>query len=75
VAVAGVGCHVFTVGASQELTTIAVCRLYLRRPPAQHEQYRLDRILKRKAEQGVRIFVQVYKVRLLYTLTVPFSTD
>lgn len=48
-------------------STIWICdwwfspELYLRRPAAQHEAYRLDRILKRKAEQGVRIFVQVYK--------------
>ena len=35
--------------------------LYLRRPPAYHEEWRLDRILKRKAEQGVKIYVVVYK--------------
>ncbi|KAI0071462.1 phospholipase D/nuclease [Panus rudis PR-1116 ss-1] len=35
--------------------------LYLRRPPAYKEQWRLDRILKRKAEQGVKIYVVVYK--------------
>ncbi|KAI0703476.1 phospholipase D/nuclease [Cytidiella melzeri] len=35
--------------------------LYLRRPPAHNEQWRLDRILKRKAEQGVKIYVVVYK--------------
>lgn len=52
----------------QATSTIWICdwwlspQLYLRRPPAQYEQYRLDRILKRKAEQGVRIFVQIYKV-------------
>lgn len=34
--------------------------LYLRRPPALHEEWRLDRLLKRKAEQGVKIFVIVY---------------
>lgn len=33
----------------------------MRRPPAQHEEWRLDRVLKRKAEQGVRVFVIVYK--------------
>ncbi|KAG8909007.1 Phospholipase D1 [Tulasnella sp. 403] len=33
--------------------------LYLRRPAK--EQFRLDRILKRKAEQGVKIFVILYK--------------
>lgn len=35
--------------------------LYLRRPPAKHEDYRLDRLLKRKAEQGVKIYIMVYK--------------
>ncbi|GAA6062083.1 hypothetical protein JCM10212_006506 [Sporobolomyces blumeae] len=35
--------------------------LYLRRPPAKHEEYRLDRLLKRKAEQGVKVFIVVYK--------------
>ncbi|KIY68459.1 phospholipase D/nuclease [Cylindrobasidium torrendii FP15055 ss-10] len=35
--------------------------LYLRRPPAEHERWRLDRILKRKAEQGVKVHVIVYK--------------
>ena len=39
--------------------------LYLRRPPAYNSEWRLDRILKRKAEQGVKIYVVVYKeVRL-----------
>ncbi|KAF8063199.1 hypothetical protein FPV67DRAFT_1672236 [Lyophyllum atratum] len=35
--------------------------LYLRRPPAHFPEWRLDRILKRKAEQGVKIHVIVYK--------------
>ncbi|KAJ2806106.1 hypothetical protein H4R20_001816 [Coemansia guatemalensis] len=35
--------------------------LHLRRPPSQHEEYRLDRLLKRKAEEGVKIYVYVYK--------------
>jgi hypothetical protein len=35
----------------------------LRRPPAQHPEYRLDRLLKRKAEEGVKIYIVVYKVR------------
>ena len=35
--------------------------LYLRRPPACHPEWRLDRVLKRKAEQGVKIYVIVYK--------------
>jgi len=35
--------------------------LYLRRPPTNNEEYRLDRLLKKKAEQGVKIYVVVYK--------------
>lgn len=35
--------------------------LYLRRPPALFPEYRLDRLLLRKAEQGVSVRVIVYK--------------
>lgn len=35
--------------------------LYLRRPPAYNPEWRLDRVLKRKAQQGVKIYVIVYK--------------
>ncbi|KAI0933193.1 hypothetical protein AcV7_004734 [Taiwanofungus camphoratus] len=35
--------------------------LYLRRPATHNFEWRLDRILKRKAEQGVRVYVVVYK--------------
>ncbi|KNZ45333.1 hypothetical protein VP01_823g3 [Puccinia sorghi] len=35
--------------------------LYLRRPPAQNQKWRLDRLLERKANEGVQIFVIVYK--------------
>lgn len=35
--------------------------LYLRRPPAQNEQYRLDNMLKAAAERGVQVNVIVYK--------------
>ncbi|KAL6914069.1 hypothetical protein FSST1_011829 [Fusarium sambucinum] len=35
--------------------------LYLRRPPAKNEQYRLDRMLKAAAERGVKIYIVVYK--------------
>lgn len=31
--------------------------IYLRRPPAYYPEWRLDKLLKRKAEQGVRVFV------------------
>ncbi|GAA5939858.1 hypothetical protein JCM3775_007130 [Rhodotorula graminis] len=35
--------------------------LFLRRPPEAHPEFRLDRLLLRKAEQGVDIYVMVYK--------------
>jgi phospholipase D1/2 len=33
----------------------------LRRPPAENQEWRLDQILKRRAEAGVKIFVMVYR--------------
>ncbi len=38
-----------------------VFHLQLRRPAALFPEWRLDRLLKRKAEEGVRIYVMVYK--------------
>ncbi|KAL2889644.1 Phospholipase D1 [Ceratocystis lukuohia] len=35
--------------------------LFLRRPPLDNAQWRLDQVLKRKAEQGVKIYVSVYR--------------
>lgn len=35
--------------------------LYLRRPANGNQEWRLDRVLKRKAEEGVKIFVIVYR--------------
>jgi phospholipase D1/2 len=35
--------------------------LYLRRPPSANEQYRLDRVLHRAAQRGVKINIIVYK--------------
>lgn len=35
--------------------------LFLRRPPFHHQQWRLDNVLKRAAERGVKIYVIVYK--------------
>ena len=35
--------------------------LFLRRPPYFNQEWRLDQILKRKAEQGVKIYIVVYK--------------
>lgn len=35
--------------------------VYMRRPPAISQKWRLDRLLQRKADQGVKIFVIVYR--------------
>lgn len=35
--------------------------LHLRRPPSQNEQYRLDRLLLKKANEGVKIHILIYK--------------
>jgi phospholipase D1/2 len=35
--------------------------LYLRRPAAEFEDFRLDRLLKRKAQEGVQVRIIVYK--------------
>ncbi|PTU17859.1 hypothetical protein P175DRAFT_0504612 [Aspergillus ochraceoroseus IBT 24754] len=35
--------------------------LFLRRPPFQEQEWRLDQVLKRRAEAGVKIYVIVYK--------------
>jgi hypothetical protein len=35
--------------------------VYLRRPCELYEDYRLDRVLKRRAEAGVKVYIIVYK--------------
>ncbi|KAK9728794.1 hypothetical protein K7432_000759 [Basidiobolus ranarum] len=35
--------------------------VYLRRPPSENQDFRLDRLLKKKAEEGVIINIMVYK--------------
>jgi phospholipase D1/2 len=35
--------------------------IFLRRPPSQYPEYRLDRLLAKKAEQGVKVHIIVYK--------------
>ncbi|KAF9899008.1 hypothetical protein BX616_003365 [Lobosporangium transversale] len=48
-------------------TEIYICdwwlspELYLRRPPEKNEEFRLDRLLKKKAMEGVMIYIVVYK--------------
>ncbi|KAF9968644.1 hypothetical protein BGZ70_000961 [Mortierella alpina] len=56
-------------------TEIYICdwwlspELYLRRPPEKNEEFRLDRLLKKKAMEGVMIYIVVYKeVSLALTL-------
>ncbi|KAL1842573.1 hypothetical protein VTJ49DRAFT_4856 [Mycothermus thermophilus] len=47
--------------------TIYICdwwlspELFLRRPPSYNREWRLDRVLKRRAEAGVKIYVIVYR--------------
>ncbi|THG95529.1 hypothetical protein EW145_g7942, partial [Phellinidium pouzarii] len=43
--------------------------LYLRRPPAYYPEWRLDRLLQRKAQEGVHIYVVVYKEVLVLCFT------
>lgn len=40
--------------------------IFLKRPATQDNYWRLDQVLKRKAQQGVRIFVLIYTVRLWF---------
>ncbi|KAI9486219.1 MAG: hypothetical protein EXX96DRAFT_626299 [Benjaminiella poitrasii] len=35
--------------------------LFLRRPANEHQEWRLDRLLKRKADQNVKIYIIIYK--------------
>jgi phospholipase D1/2 len=35
--------------------------LYMRRPPAISQKWRLDRLLQRKAQEGVKVFVIIYR--------------
>jgi phospholipase D1/2 len=44
----------------------------MRRPPYYNQEWRLDQILKRKAEEGVKIYVIVYReVEVHCTLALP----
>lgn len=46
--------------------------LYLRRAPEGNQEWRIDRLLKRKAEEGVKIFVVVYRN---YGQTIPIDSS
>jgi phosphatidylserine/phosphatidylglycerophosphate/cardiolipin synthase-like enzyme len=43
--------------------------VYLKRPPAQYPESRIDRLLQKKAEEGVKIYVIVYK-EVSFSLTI-----
>jgi phospholipase D1/2 len=45
--------------------------IYLKRPVIQGEKWRLDKLLKRKAEQGVKVYVLIYKE---IELTLPINS-
>lgn len=47
--------------------------LYLRRPPAQNNKYRLDNMLQAAAERGVQIRIIVFK-EVEQALTCKFSS-
>ncbi|KAK2595950.1 hypothetical protein QQS21_006480 [Conoideocrella luteorostrata] len=56
-----------SVALEQAKESIYICdwwlspELFLRRPPFHQQDYRLDKVLKRRAEAGVKIYVSVYK--------------
>ena len=59
--------HAVSVALERAKETIYICdwwlspELFLRRPPYFNQEWRLDKVLKRRAEAGVKIFVIVYK--------------
>jgi phospholipase D1/2 len=59
--------HAVSVGLESAKETIYIedwwlsPELFLRRPPYFNREWRLDQIIKRKAEQGVKIYIIVYK--------------
>lgn len=59
--------HAVSVALERAKETIYIAdwwlspELYLRRPPAFNQDWRLDYVLKRAAERGVKIYVIVYK--------------
>jgi len=57
--------------ASPQLTYFE--ELYLRRPPAKFPEWRIDRLLKSKAQQGVKVYIIVYKASLLVAFTPSYS--
>lgn len=56
-----------SVALEQARESIYICgwwlspELFLRRPPYHKQDYRLDQVLKRRAEAGLKIYVSVYK--------------
>ncbi|CAM1511164.1 Fc.00g086770.m01.CDS01 [Cosmosporella sp. VM-42] len=56
-----------SVALEQAKESIYICdwwlspELFLRRPPYHNQEFRIDKLLKRKAAEGVKVFVNVYK--------------
>lgn len=59
--------HAVSVGIENAQTDIWIMdwwlspELYLRRPPSENEEYRLDRMIKAAADRGVKVNLMVYK--------------
>lgn len=52
--------------------------LFLKRPPGErgNEEWRLDKVLKRAAERGVKVYIIVYKeVSWLFQVSLALSCD
>ncbi|KAF4969511.1 hypothetical protein FZEAL_10221, partial [Fusarium zealandicum] len=59
--------HAVSVALSEAKESIYIMgwwvspELFLRRPPYHNQEFRLDKLLKKKAEEGVQIYVSIYK--------------
>lgn len=61
--------HMWAVSAALEMAKDVIFihdwwlspQLYLRRPASGNQQWRIDRLLQRKAQQGVKIYIIVYR--------------
>ncbi|KAI7872737.1 hypothetical protein BDF14DRAFT_1739586 [Spinellus fusiger] len=49
------------ISKAKEVIFIEDWWLYLRRPPVKYPEFRVDNLLKRKAEEGVKIYIVIYK--------------
>lgn len=59
--------HALSMSLERAQESIFICdwwlspELFLRRPPSKNKYWRLDQVLKRRAEAGVKIYIIVYK--------------